>query len=203
LGSQTNQGGIILFSTTIDSLSEVRLLIYKESCHKQIPADTMVSKVQAIDWNTTDIPITHSPYIDTFAELLEGFKRKFQNLQKTPISKNIQKNVWTMITSHIFDCLVEGYATSQCTNEGRAMMGMDFRHLQDKITSIIPPHLHPLPSAKLVEEFIKAYYLVDTDVELWLKKHLTNFTNKQLSNLINSGQWDPNTKRSCMKILGK
>eukprot|EP01124_Arcella_intermedia_P007716 TRINITY_DN14778_c0_g1_i3.p3 TRINITY_DN14778_c0_g1~~TRINITY_DN14778_c0_g1_i3.p3 ORF type:complete len:414 (-),score=108.51 TRINITY_DN14778_c0_g1_i3:2576-3817(-) len=216
LPKQNNHQLNQFYQSSVETLTELREIIYKELCHRLVPADTLVTKVQNVDWNTNDIPMTHSPYIDLISASLEGFKNRFQNLQKStnpPLSKDTIQTIWSMMISHIFDCLLEGYATPQCTAEGRAMMGIDYRNLIDKINQLLP---NTFTTANLVknetnhglivfpkrlEEYIKGYYEQEADLEGWLKKHLNDYTNKQLKALVESGSWNLNIKRICLKLL--
>eukprot|EP01125_Pyxidicula_operculata_P019506 TRINITY_DN7087_c0_g1_i2.p1 TRINITY_DN7087_c0_g1~~TRINITY_DN7087_c0_g1_i2.p1 ORF type:complete len:903 (-),score=201.13 TRINITY_DN7087_c0_g1_i2:6-2714(-) len=192
-----------LYTTNIDTLPEIRTLLYKELCQKLVPGENLIKVVQEVNWNMTDIPMRHSQYVDVISTLLEGFKKRLQTLNKSSIQippppPQIQSVMWDSMISHVFDCLVEGYAAERCSNEGRAMMGIDFgnvTHTIEKTTG-----LHPVPHVKFVEAYIKSFYLTDADLEKWIVDH-KEYTNKQLVCLVTSGSWDINVKRRCLRYL--
>ncbi|KAK4017069.1 hypothetical protein OUZ56_032024 [Daphnia magna] len=61
--------------------------------------------------------------------------------------------LWDKILCACYHTLLDG----KCTNEGRALMQLDFRHFQVKVESLT--RLRPLPDPHIVETYIKAYYL--------------------------------------------
>jgi hypothetical protein len=134
-------------------------------------------------------------------EVLESMKGRLAslekvNLQPTPV-KTIDA-VWEALVTHCFDCLVEGFAVDSCTNEGRAMMGIDLQNLvismEKKLMLSVRAH------AKYVEHYIKAYYTSDDELEKWIEDH-GEYSKPQLTALVNCGFWDISVKRKILKNL--
>lgn len=69
-----------------------------------------------------------------------------------------------------FYCCVFRYANvKKCSNEGRALMQLDFQQFLMKLEKLTD--IRPIPDKEFVETYIKAYYLTENDMERWIKEH--------------------------------
>lgn len=69
--------------------------------------------IRLVNWNTTDIPMSHSDYVDHIIDILEHFKDRIPDLEKVtfqPTPSNVRSALWDAMIAHCCDCLVEGYA---------------------------------------------------------------------------------------------
>ena len=57
----------------------------------------------------------------------------------------------------------------KCSNEGRALMQLDYQQFLTKLGKLTD--LRPIPDHDYVETYIKAYYLTETDMESWIQEH--------------------------------
>lgn len=57
----------------------------------------------------------------------------------------------------------------KCSNEGRALMQLDFQQFLMKLEKLTD--IRPIPDKEFVETYIKAYYLTENDMECWIKEH--------------------------------
>ena len=57
----------------------------------------------------------------------------------------------------------------KCSNEGRALMQLDYQQFLTKLGKLTD--LRPIPDHDYVETYIKAYYLTETDMERWIQEH--------------------------------
>lgn len=57
----------------------------------------------------------------------------------------------------------------KCSNEGRALMQLDFQQFLTKLEKLTD--IRPIPDKEFVETYIKAYYLTENDMERWIKEH--------------------------------
>ena len=57
----------------------------------------------------------------------------------------------------------------KCSNEGRALMQLDYRHFVMKLERIA--EIKPLPYQDHVVNYVKAYYIPEADLEQWVKIH--------------------------------
>lgn len=66
--------------------------------------------------------------------------------------------------------LSRSYANvKKCSNEGRALMQLDFQQFLMKLEKLTD--LRPVPDKEFVETYIKAYYLTENDMEQFIKNH--------------------------------
>lgn len=69
--------------------------------------------IRLVDWTTSDIPMSHSDYVDHIVQILEHFKERIPDLEKITFQPTPQKALsalWEAMMDHCCDCLVEGYA---------------------------------------------------------------------------------------------
>ena len=74
--------------------------------------------------------------------------------------------------SRMFDYihLLFRYASAKkCSNEGRALMQLDFQQFLLKLEQLTS--LRPIPGREYVEGYIKAFYLPEAQLESWLREH--------------------------------
>lgn len=57
----------------------------------------------------------------------------------------------------------------KCSNEGRALMQLDFRQFVMKLERI--SELKPMPHQDHVVNYVKAYYIPEAELEQWVKIH--------------------------------
>lgn len=113
------------------------------------------------------------------------------------LSKQINLILWECIIRTSNRCFVEGFASAKkCTNEGRALMQLDYQqflsHLEKLISTYIAPPDNATRQAKalltaekeFVEEYVKAYYLTETIFLDWISQR-HDYTNKQIISLVN------------------
>lgn len=67
----------------------------------------------------------------------------------------------------------------KCSNGGRALMQLDFTQFLTKFEKI--SGLRPVPHREYVENYVKAYYLPEIELEMWLREHKVGFVTFVLS----------------------
>lgn len=112
----------------------------------------------------------------------------------------------------------------KCSNEGRALMQLDFQQFLMKLEKLTD--LRPIPDKEFVETYIKAYYLTENDMEQFIKNHrvsssppgadppfrfplarllsfavLQEYSMKQLANLVNVCLGSHINKKARQKLL--
>jgi len=118
------------------------------------------------------------------------------------IPKEAYVILWEFCIQIISRLLVEGYSCARkCTNEGRALMQLDFQQLllvMEKISN-----LRPLPNREYVESYIKAYYLPEVSLEQWILD-TKDYSTKQLIGLLNVATHvsKKNRQRLTSQLLG-
>jgi len=91
---------------------------------------------------------------------------------------------------------VSGLANvKKCNQKGRAVMLLDWASFANDLQLLTT--IRPLPLAKHVENYMKAYYLSDNEVLDWLRNH-PEYTKMQLIGLVNQGPWDKKKQSECI-----
>ena len=94
---------------------------------------------------------------------------------------------------------VEGFAAAKkCTNEGRALMQLDYRQFVLKLEAI--SGLRPLPYQAYVSAYVKAFYIPESELEIWVQSH-PEYSAAQLVALVNSVAYSNNKTRQKLNAL--
>ncbi len=123
-----------------------------------------------------------------------SFKSKPQNFKESDSVSCL--GVLFQVAAGIF---VEGFALAKkCTNEGRALMQLDYRQFVLKAEAI--SGLRPLPYQAYVSAYVKAFYIPDSELELWVQSH-PEYSAAQLVALVNSVAYSNNKTRQKLNAL--
>lgn len=88
----------------------------------------------------------------------------------------------------------------KCTNEGRALMQLDFQQFLMKLEKLTD--LRPIPDKEFVETYIKAYYLTENDMEQFIKNHRVRLIIKFILSFCFASKFEQNlTLRGRMSVL--
>lgn len=60
-------------------------------------------------------------------------------------------------------------SAKRCSNEGRALMQLDYRQFVVKLEKMCD--MKPLPHQDYVTQYIKAFYIPEMDLEAWVQQH--------------------------------
>ncbi|XP_065053173.1 syndetin-like isoform X2 [Rhopilema esculentum] len=188
------------FSQTVDVTEELRTPVYKAVADLAIPFDQTIQSMSLVRWDIKEIMSQHSRYVD---DLIREFQLLSNSLNSTsslvPIPEEVNVIIWTHVVYMSNRTFVEGFANvKKCTNEGRALMQLDYQQLLIKLERIAP--VRPIPGRELVESFVKAFYLNEQDLERWLKEH-PEYSLRQLRNLVTCGTGSHITKKTKNRLL--
>jgi len=175
---------------------DVYLNIVKETPNMRYPIYMHISKVAVdyaqicetigrVNWDLHDIMSQHNTYVDV---LLRQVQQMIHDVESLRDSIAVEKKTVAIFVEQtvrlIMKMLVEGYASiKKCSNEGRALMQLDFQQLIVKLEKIC--ELRPIPDKDYVEVYIKAYYLPDSSIEKWVKDH-NEYSPKHILALVNT-----------------
>ena len=116
-----------------------------------------------------------------------------------PMSLEVRKELWILALKSASRIFVEGFSSAKrCTNEGRALMQLDYRQFVLKMEKICD--IRPLPFQELVSTYIKAFYIPESELEQWVKTH-PEYTASQLVALVNSVAYSNNKTRQKLNNL--
>lgn len=136
----------------------------------------VLDSISKTNWDLSEIFSQHNAYVDMLLRQIKQFQHDIESLKEQgllpPLSKRIVDSLLGETLKLVMKTLVDGYASvKKCSNEGRALMQLDFQQLVVKLEKMCSPELRPLPNKEFVESYIKAYYLPDSSIESWIKEH--------------------------------
>ncbi|KAF6087130.1 VPS50 subunit of EARP/GARPII complex [Phyllostomus discolor] len=172
------------YSQTVSTASELRKPIYWIVAGKAIDYEQMLLLMANVKWDVKEIMSQHNIYVDALLKEFEQFNRRLNEVSKrVRIPLPVSNILWEHCIRLANRTIVEGYANvKKCSNEGRALMQLDFQQFLMKLEKLTD--IRPIPDKEFVETYIKAYYLTENDMERWIKEH-REYSTKQLTNLVN------------------
>ncbi|ESO01150.1 hypothetical protein HELRODRAFT_82402, partial [Helobdella robusta] len=172
------------FLHTMNIVSDIRRPIYYpvvfDSLKLDVCLDMMVTQVR---WDIKEIMSQHSTYVDAMLNEIKKFQLKLSEFSKSfPIPTPVNDCLWEQVSRVCNQTLVEGFsAAKKCTNEGRALMMLDYQQFLIKFEKFTT--LRPIPGRDYVEGYIKAFYLPENQLETWIAER-KEYTPKQLLSLV-------------------
>ncbi|PAA60945.1 hypothetical protein BOX15_Mlig019331g2 [Macrostomum lignano] len=138
-----------------------------------------------VNWDVREILSEHSGYVDLLLCELAKFGDCLDRaaaLLSNSLPGDWANRLWHYALLIASQCLVEGFsAARRCSNEGRALMQLDFQHYlvgAERLSG-----LRPVPHKDYVDQFIKAYYLPESELHEWLRDR-REFTARQKAGLL-------------------
>ncbi|XP_033752043.1 syndetin-like isoform X2 [Pecten maximus] len=173
------------FSQTVKMAAELRKPVYWTVSVQAVDYDNILHHMSGVKWDVKDIMSQHNSYVDVMLKSLEQLSVRLVDInRRVPIPKVVYDLIWEHCVRLSNRTIVEGYAgAKKCSNEGRALMQLDFQQFLSKLETIVD--LRPIPEREYVEAYIKAYYLPESQMDSWILEH-KEYSNKQLLSLINS-----------------
>lgn len=188
------------YSQTVSTASELRKPIYWIVAGKAIDYEQMLLLMTNVKWDVKEIMSQHNIYVDALLKEFEQFNKRLNEVSKrVRIPLPVSNILWEHCIRLANRTIVEGYANvKKCSNEGRALMQLDFQQFLMKLEKLTD--IRPIPDKEFVETYIKAYYLTENDMERWIKEH-REYSTKQLTNLVNVCLGSHINKKARQKLL--
>ncbi|XP_006007155.1 syndetin isoform X2 [Latimeria chalumnae] len=188
------------YSQTVSTAGELRKPIYWIVAAKAIDYEQMLLLMANVKWDVKEIMSQHNVYVDALLKEFEQFNKRLNEVSKrVRIPLPVSNVLWEHCIRLANRTIVEGYANvKKCSNEGRALMQLDFQQFLMKLEKLTD--LRPIPDKEFVETYIKAYYLTENDMERWIKDH-KEYSTKQLTNLVNVCLGSYINKKTRQKLL--
>jgi hypothetical protein len=149
-----------------------------------IDYSTIQESISRINWDIEELMSQHNPYVDLLLRQVEQICFDVNSLKdQLTIEKRTLNILLEQSIRNIMRMLVDGYGSiRKCSNEGRALMQLDFQQLIVKLEKICD--VRPIPDKDYVEFYIKAFYLPDSSLEKWVKDH-SEYSQKNIISLLN------------------
>jgi len=140
--------------------------------------------VSQANFNLKEISADNSAYVAQIAEKLVAFTAILDRIDRNiSISAKIRGHIWVEVVNCINYTMVDGFSTiTKCSPEGRALMSMDYQQIIHRVEIITHSKVSP-KQRHFAEDYIRAYYLSEQELEKWLKEN-KQYTKKQKSSLI-------------------
>ncbi|KAG7281342.1 hypothetical protein CRUP_023493, partial [Coryphaenoides rupestris] len=167
------------YSQTVSTASELRKPIYWMVAAKAIDYEQMLLMMSGVKWDIKEIMSQHNVYVDILLKEFEQF-----NGQLDEVSRQVRI---PLAVSNVLYANVK-----KCSNEGRALMQLDFQQFLMKLERLTD--LRPVPDKEFVETYIKAL-LPDRE------RHGAEYSMKQLANLVNVCLGSHINKKARQKLL--
>eukprot|EP00850_Spirogloea_muscicola_P006310 SM000030S11319 [mRNA] locus=s30:80361:89469:+ [translate_table: standard] len=168
------------FARTVDAVPDLREHLNKTVTRAMMNIGWYAEKIAAVRWEVKDLGMDHNTYVDL---LLADFKLFALKLQNSGVSVEVQVQLREYGIEEIAAVMVEGFSrVRRCTNEGRALMSLDLQVLINGLHALAPAQTKP--SLQTVENYIKAFYLPETEYLHWARTH-SEYSKAQITGLIN------------------
>ncbi|KAM3398990.1 syndetin [Capsicum galapagoense] len=165
---------------SVDAVPDLVDHIHKTTARLLLHINGYVDRIANAKWEVKELGVEHNGYVDL---LLGEFKHYKTRLAHGGIRKEVQDLLLEYGVGNVAEILVEGLSrVKRCTDEGRALMSLDLQVLINGLKHFISVDVRP--KLQIVETFIKAYYLPETEFVHWARAH-PEYSKSQIVGLIN------------------
>ncbi|XP_022634241.1 syndetin isoform X2 [Vigna radiata var. radiata] len=164
----------------VDAVPDLTEHIHRTTVRLLLHINGYVDRVANCKWELKELGMEHNGYVDL---LLGEFKHYKTRLAHGGIRIEIQGLLLDYGLEIVAETLVEGLSrVKRCSDEGRALMSLDLQVLINGLQHFVSVNVKP--KLQMVETFIKAYYLPETEYVHWARAH-PEYTKSQIIGLIN------------------
>ncbi|RNA36790.1 coiled-coil domain-containing [Brachionus plicatilis] len=180
---QNEINNLDIYTNILRETPKIRKTIYSYIARRAVDYNQLVDSIGRVNWDLNEILSQHNSYVDVLLRQLNDLKLDLQDLcAQIPLNKTIINSILEETLRLCMRVLVDGYSlVKKCSNEGRALMQLDFQQLVVKLEALFD--IRPIPDKDYVETFIKAYYLPDSSIEKWVKDH-PEYQQKNIAGLL-------------------
>lgn len=171
------------FQQDVACAVDLRKPVYMAVCSQAFDLRQILIMMSKINWEVRDVMSQHNSYVDILLREVQNFTIRLEKIAfKIPIPSCVYKSLWENVAHIITHTLVQGFAEAKkCSNGGRALMQLDFTQFLSKFEKMAS--LKPVPHKSYVENYVKAYYLPEHELEKWIKEH-NEYSTKHFHGLI-------------------
>ena len=166
-----NSNNLDKYQTILNETHKIKNPIYLYISRVAIDYSQISETIGRSNWDIDEILSQHNQYVEV---ILKQIKQLIADVESLHLLSSLKsKTLHTLLEQClklIMRMLVDGYSSvKKCTNEGRALMQLDFQQLVVKLEKMC--NIRPIPDKDFVESYIKAFYLPDTSIEKWIRDH--------------------------------
>ncbi|KAI3706440.1 hypothetical protein L6452_24184 [Arctium lappa] len=164
----------------IGSVPDLVEQIHRTTARLLLHISGYADRIANSKWEVKELGMEHNGYVDL---LLGEFKHYNTRLAHGGIQQEVQDKLIGYGLENLSETIVEGLSrVKRCTDEGRALMSLDFQVLITGLQHFLI--INVKPKLQRVETFIKAFYLPETEYVHWARAH-PEYTKSQMMGLIN------------------
>ncbi|KAH1220625.1 Syndetin [Glycine max] len=164
----------------VDAVPDLTEHVHRTTVRLLLHINGYVERVANCKWEVKELGMEHNGYVDL---LLGEFKHYKTRLAHGGIRKEVQDLLLDYGLEIVAETLVEGLSrVKRCSDEGRALMSLDLQVLINGLQHFVA--LNVKPKLQMVETFIKAYYLPETEYVHWARAH-PEYSKSQIVGLVN------------------
>jgi len=188
------------YRTTVSAAEDLRIPVYLAAVYHSLGVESLLTQMSKVSWDLRDVVSQHSPYVDQLLHHLQVFSSRVGKLgMLVPIPPHLQKVLWEQATRVSSNMFVDGFSSARkCTNEGRALMQLDYRQFVIKLEKL--SELKPVPYQQFVSNYIKAYYIPETELGQWVEEH-QEYSTTQLRGLVAATAYNNNKTKAKLNSL--
>ncbi|CAL0329046.1 unnamed protein product [Lupinus luteus] len=168
------------YSHMMDAVPDLIEHVNRTTVRLLLHINGYVERIANTKWEVKELGMEHNGYVDL---LLGEFKHYKTHLAHGGIRKEAQDLLSAYGLEIVAETLVEGLSrVKRCSDEGRALMSLDLQVLMNGLQHFVS--LNVKPKLQIVETFIKAYYLPETEYVHWARAH-KEYSKSQIVGLVN------------------
>ncbi|XP_049824964.1 syndetin isoform X2 [Aethina tumida] len=189
------------FTQNISSARDTRIPIYMTVVARTFDLRQILVSMSKINWEVKDVMSQHNSYVDMILRTVQIFTLRLEEVvAKVPVNAEVSRTLWENIAHIITHTLVQGFSEAKkCSNGGRALMQLDFTQFLSKFEKI--SSLRPVPHKEYVENYVKAFYLPEVELEQWIREH-KEYSSKHLFGLVSCAcQNNKKTKQRLLQVV--
>ncbi|KAJ4874155.1 hypothetical protein Rs2_44000 [Raphanus sativus] len=167
------------FGQLVGSVPDLTEHLHRTTARILLHVNGYVDRIANSKWEVKELGVEHNGYVDL---MLGEFKHYKTRLAHGGIPQEVQNLLLEYGVEIFAETLVEGLSRiKRCTDEGRALMSLDIQVLINGLQHFVPTNVKP--KLQIVDTFIKAYYLPETEYVHWARAH-PEYTKGQVVGLV-------------------
>ncbi|XP_047317109.1 syndetin [Impatiens glandulifera] len=165
----------------VDAAQDLTQHIHRTTARTLLHINGYIDRIANAKWEVKELGLEHNGYVDL---LLGEFKHYRTRLVHGGIQKEVQDLLLEYGVEIVAETLVEGLSrVKRCTDEGRALMSLDLQVLINGLQHFASSD-SVKPKFQIVDTFVKAYYLPETEYVHWARIH-QEYSKSQIVGLVN------------------
>ncbi|KAI8472247.1 MAG: hypothetical protein J3K34DRAFT_519870 [Monoraphidium minutum] len=189
---------------TVDAVADLKEAIFRGATTQlmqgMFDADRgTAAQIAAAGYASREPASSYQPWAEALLRHLRGFGGYVAG---AGLPGDIQKQMWDQAVKLACDAVLDGLARCRrCSVEGRAAMSLDWGYLEKGLRALLPPGASVGTSLRMVDGYIKAFYMPWEELPRWSQLHLAEYGKAKILALIEAMADAYGVKRSARAAL--